>query len=373
MQAAYALNRNPKLHPARNRNSEAIVLLQRRLRRPVCDSKRRMEMNATISRRLTFLGYGACFMASCLWGTGFYFGRLALNEMSVGHMVLYRFLFACLGILPVALVHRRQFRFTARERGLLLLCAAIGVPLLFLLQFYGLALTSVSHASLMVGAMPVLLAATVALLAGKRAKKEERLDLISWLAICASTAGAVLLALGGNRGQAAQGEPTLAGDLLIVASLFASLAWILFSKELMRTHSPAVVTSYTMLSGTVMLALWVMGPWLASPLTGAHVAPLPFARISPTAWTALAISGLLCTATTTFLWNWGIHHVSTSRAGVLLNIEPVLGAWLGVKLLGEHLGPYAWAGGGLILTAAVALTTRNQPPGSASEPSVLLE
>jgi len=28
-----------------------------------------------------------------------------------------------------------------------------------------------------------------------------------------------------------------------------------------------------------------------------------------------------------------------------------------VKLLGEHLGPYAWVGGGLILAAAVTLTT----------------
>ena len=59
---------------------------------------------------------------------------------------------------------------------------------------------------------------------------------------------------------------------------------------------------------------------------------------------ALAISGLFCTATTTLLWNWGIHHVPASRAGVFLNIEPALGSWLGVKLLGEHLGPHAWAG-----------------------------
>jgi drug/metabolite transporter (DMT)-like permease len=84
---------------------------------------------------------------------------------------------------------------------------------------------------------------------------------------------------------------------------------------------------------------------------------------------ALAISGLLCTATTTLLWNWGIHRVPAARAGVFLNIEPALGSWLGVRLLGEHLGPYAWAGGGLILAAAITLTTR----GRETEPAVLLE
>jgi drug/metabolite transporter (DMT)-like permease len=106
-----------------------------------------------------------------------------------------------------------------------------------------------------------------------------------------------------------------------------------------------------------------------SPLTHSGAPPPPLAQVSPTAWMALAISGLFCTAITTFLWNWGIHHVPASRAGVFLNIEPALGSWLGVKLLGEHLGPYAWVGGGLILAAAVTLTTRGHEP----EPDVILE
>ena len=83
----------------------------------------------------------------------------------------------------------------------------------------------------------------------------------------------------------------------------------------------------------------------------------------------LAIGGLACTATTTLLWNWGIHHVPASRAGVFLNIEPALGSILGVKLLGEHLGPFAWAGGGLILVSAIVLTTR----GHDAYPEVILE
>ena len=338
----------------------------------MCESRGGMKENAATGRRLSFLGYGACLVAGCLWGTGFYFGRLALNEMSVEHMVFYRFLFACLGMLPVALLHRRRARLTGSEVRLLLICAFLGVPVQFLIQFHGLALTTVSHASLMVGAMPVLLAAAAPLFAGARAA-EERLDRFAWLALFGSTVGAALITLGGSRGPAAHGESTLTGDLLIVASLFTALAWILLSKKLMETHSPPVVTAYTIFSGTIMLAVWVLGPWVLSPLTHAKVTPMPFAHVSLTAWTALAISGVLCTATTTLLWNWGIHHVPASRAGVFLNIEPALGSFLGVKLLGEHLGPFAWAGGGLILVAAVTLTTRGQPPGSVTEPAILLE
>lgn len=306
-------------------------------------------------RRTHLLGYSACALAGSIWGTGFYFGRIALNEMPVDAMVLLRFLFACLVMLPVALLHWRSLRLTAAEWRALLFSAALGIPVQFLIQFHGLARTTVSHASLMVGAFPVMLAAAASVFAG------ERLDRVGWTALFASTLGAALITLGAGRGRVAQGQPTLVGDLMVLASLGTALVWVLLSKKLMDNHSPVVVSALTLLTGTAMLALWSALPTSA---------PLPnLTRISPTAWGALAISGLLCTAATTFLWNWGIHHVPASRAGVFLNLEPAIGSWLGVQFLGEHLGPHAWLGGALILGAAVTLTARQHPP----EPEILLE
>lgn len=308
------------------------------------------------SRRLSWLGYGACAMAGCLWGMGFYFGKLALREMGVGHMVLYRFLFASFGMLPILLAaggRRRGPRWTAQEKSTLLLSSALGIPIQFLLQFEGLARTTVSHAALMVGTMPVLLALGATLFAG------ERLDWIGWLALTGSTVGAALIVLGGQQAGVAGSVPTFAGDMLVVLSLVIALGWILMNKSLMQVHSPLAVTAYGILSGTAMLLAWVVS------VDG----PPPVAQVSLTAWLALAASGVLCTATTTLLWNWGIHHVPASRAGVFLNIEPALGSLLGVELLGDRLGPFAWIGGGLILAAAVTLTAR----GHDIDPEVLLE
>ncbi len=305
-----------------------------------------------------WLGYGACALAGCLWGTGFYFGKLALREMGVGHMVLYRFLFASIGMMPILLTSSRRTgpRWTRRETWTLLISAALGIPIQFLLQFEGLARTTVSHASLMVGTMPVLLALGATIFA------KERLDWLGWLALTGSTVGAALIVLRGQSGgrtATAAGGPTLAGDMLVVLSLVIALGWILMNKSLMERHSPLAVTAYGILSGTAMLVVWVV----------AIDGPPPFAHVSLTAWLALAASGVLCTALTTALWNWGIHHVPASRAGVFLNIEPALGSWLGVQLLGDKLGPFAWIGGGLILAAAVTLTARGQQP----EPEILLE
>ncbi|WP_420238963.1 DMT family transporter [Telmatobacter bradus] len=314
------------------------------------------------------MGYGACALAGCLWGTGFYFGRLALNEMNVEHMVLYRFLFACLGMVLILLLNRRGKpqaegrRMNRGEIGLMLLTALLGIPLQFLIQFHGLALTTVSHASLMVGSMPVMLAVAFGLLGS------ERLDGFCWMALAASTGGAALVALGGG-GAAGQGKAPLTGDLMVCFSLFIALFWILWSKKLMENHRPIMVTAGTIFSGTAMLAGVVVFEQVRARLIGQPFEAFPFAHVSLRAWIALALSGLLCTATTTSLWNWGIHHVPAARAGVFLNLEPVVGSVLGVCLLGERLGPFGVLGGGMILAAAVAISLR----GHVSDPEMLLE
>lgn len=297
------------------------------------------------------MGYGACALAGCFWGTGFYLGKVVLAHMGVGHMVFYRFVFACMGLLPFALRHRPQF--TKREWRLLLVASFFGIPLQFLVQFYGLSLTTVSHASLMVGSMPVLLGVAATLFAG------ERLDWIGWAALAGSTAGVALIVLGGSHA-AGGGGPSLLGDLLVLAAMVVALFWILMNKRLMLRHSPAMVTVYGVYSGSLMMAAWVL---LRDGPPPVHGIPLPV-------WLASAASGLFCTAGSTLLWNWGMHHVPASRAGVFLNIEPLLGSWLGVALLGDRLGSFAWVGGAMILVAAVTLTTR--PHGVAAE-TILLD
>jgi drug/metabolite transporter (DMT)-like permease len=286
------------------------------------------------------LGFAACAVASCFWGCGFFFGKIALAEMSFAHMVLYRFLFAMPALLPLLVTHRPGL--SRREWGLLAVASFFGVPLQFLIQFYALSITTVSHAALMVGTMPVILAVGAALFA------HERMDVVGWMALAGSTCGAGLIALGA--GSHAKGGATLEGDLLVVVSLLIALSWILINKGLMERHSHVVVTAYGLALGTLMLMVWVPVRYGMPPVAG----------VSVKAWLALAGSGVLCTATTTLLWNWGMTQVPASQAGVLLNMEPLIGSVLGVFVLGERLGPSAWVGGGLILASAVTLTTRSK-------------
>jgi drug/metabolite transporter (DMT)-like permease len=300
---------------------------------------------ALVPQRNRTLGFASCALASSLWGCGFFFGKIALAEMGVGAMVLYRFLFATLAFLPLLFTHKPGLN--RREWGTLLLCAFLGIPLQFLIQFTGLSLTTVSHASLMVGTMPVLLAAAATLFA------HERMDRIGWFSLVVSTLGAALIALGARHAIASHsGEPgpTLAGDLLVVLSLVVALGWVLLNQRLVQRHSAVVISAYGITSGTIMLCVSV-------PLI--YGLP-PIHHISLKAWLALAASGFFCTAATTLLWNWGMTQVPASQAGVLLNMEPLIGSILGVFLLHETLGPSARLGGFLILAAAIVITTRSR-------------
>ena len=278
-------------------------------------------------------------LAGSLWGTGFLFGKIALADMTVSEDVAFRFLAGALVLSPIVLRHWKPYR--GRELGMLLLASAIGIPVQFLIQFQGLHLTTVSHASLIVGVLPVLLAVSSALFL------KERLGLLEWGALAFSAGGAVLIARSSMN--ATDGaHPTLHGDLLVLLSLLAAVALIVISKRLIASHGALPVTAATVIAGTVMLLVWV-------ELTR----PVRF-HFRTAIWGAAVAQGLLATAGAYLFWNWGLARTPASRAGVFLNLEPVVGAVLGVIVLHERLGKLAILGGALIIGAAIYFSLRPQ-------------
>ena len=292
--------------------------------------------------------FAALAAAGSLWGTGFLFGKWALEELSVGQMVFYRFLFASLGFAPAVIggLSRPASRVPRSDFRLIFICALVGVPIQFIIQFEGLAHTTVSHASLMVGGLPVLLAAGSALFA------HERVTLSRWIALIASTVGAALIALGASTGEGGS-HATVLGDLLVAASLLAAVVWILITQRLMRSgrYTPVTASAYVMTLGAVLLAIWVV----------ATEGPPPI-HLTLKTWASVAAMGLCATTVTTYLWNWGLSHVPASQAGVFINLEPVVGAILGVMVFSDILGTYALVGGALVVGAAIYVASSENHP-----------
>jgi drug/metabolite transporter (DMT)-like permease len=130
------------------------------------------------------------------------------------------------------------------------LTGLIGVPLQFLIQFKGLELTTVSHAALMVGTLPVLLALSSALFF------RERLNGLEWGALSVSALGAGLIAISSAHSTHAP-QPTAKGDLLVLISMVAAVIMILLSKRLMAQYDSLQVTASMIIVGTSLLLIWV--------------------------------------------------------------------------------------------------------------------
>jgi len=279
----------------------------------------------------------ALVISSCLWGTAFLFAKLALAELSVSQVVLYRFGLAALVLLPVAWL--RRARPQLRDLPLFFLTGFLTVPVTFLLQFGGLALTSVASASLIIGTLPPLLALAAA------GVYHERLGLRGWGAVGISTAGvATIVGMPGS-------DRNWLGDGLVFLSIVVAVVWVLLSKRLIERYSALTATAYTLAFGALTTL----------PISLVWDGPPPLLDLPGRILGSLLALGLVCTVATFLLWNWALERFPASRAGVFVNIEPVVGALLGVTLLRESLGPGAVLGGLLVLAAAWVVSQPEAP------------
>ena len=170
----------------------------------------------------------------------------------------------------------------------------------------------------------------------------ERLGKIGWSAVGASTLGVAL----------AVARPGVSndwlGDALVLLSLLAVVGWVLLGKRLGDGYPAVPATAWILTFGTLTLLpvalLWEGVPRLDLTLLG---------------WASVLVLGLGCSAATYALWNWGVARVPASRAGVFLNLEPLVGALLGVLVLGEAWGPGTVVGGALIIGAALVVSRRS--------------
>ena len=278
-------------------------------------------------------------LAGCLWGTGFLFGKIAFREMTVAENVFFRFFFGCVILVPM--MARKWKTFTRTDFWWLVAGAVVGVPVQFLMQFKGLQLTTVSHAALIVGTMPVLIAVSSTLFLHERLKKTE------WIVLLLSPVGVLAIAFSAGRSTQAAG-PTVLGDLLVLLSMSAAAVSILIMKHLMANYDSLQITVWTLNIGSALLFVGIE-----------CFDPVRF-HFSPAVWSAAASQGLLATAAAYLAWNWGLERIPASRAGVFLNLEPLIGTLLGVVLLNERLGAAAILGGALILGPAIYFSRKKE-------------
>ena len=129
----------------------------------------------------------ALIAAGLLWGTTVPLTKLALEWLPPGWLTVARF-----GLAAAVLLAAVRFRVRAACSPAVLAWGAVGYGGSILVQNAGITRTSVSHAALLVGATPVL----VAVVAAVRHRRMARP--VAWTGFAVSFAGVAFVAAGGS-------------------------------------------------------------------------------------------------------------------------------------------------------------------------------
>ena len=176
--------------------------------------------------------------AGLLWGTTVPLSKLALGWLAPGWLTFVRFGLAAAILLAVA--PRAQVRAACTPS--VLASGAIGYGGSVVVQNAGITRTSVSHAALLIGATPVLVAIIAALWHRTVARP------VAWVGFAVSLAGVGLVAGGGG------GGATATGDGLVLASLLVSAAFTVAQARRLQGRDPVALTAVQFL-GAALAAL----------------------------------------------------------------------------------------------------------------------
>ncbi len=294
----------------------------------------------------------ALIAAGLLWGTTVPLSKLALEWLSPGWLTATRFGLAAAVLLAVAGRTTGRAKLRTAFSPKVLTWGALGYGGSVMMQNAGISRTSVTHAALLIGATPVLVAIIAAVFYRTVARP------VAWAGFAASLLGVGLIAGGGG------GGATMAGDGLVLASLFLSAAVTVAQGRLLTGRDPVAVTAVLFL-GAALGALLVTVVTQGAPALPASPGPV-------LAVIALTAGGTLLPFT---LFAFGQSRVSAEVAGAFLNLEPLVGAVVGAAAFGDPVGLAQIAGGaaivaGIGLSSLPLLAGRRRPQAAPVAPAL---
>jgi drug/metabolite transporter (DMT)-like permease len=286
--------------------------------------------------------YAALLLIAILWGTFPATGKLAVADFPPVFLTAVRGVVA--SVFLVALLARSGAE-TVRGLGpesvrAFVTLGVLGLSLSTQLSYVGYAYTTAANAAILQAATPVLVAL------GARAYLGERLRRRQQLGVGVSTLG-VLVVVTDGRLWMLRVEQLRLGDFVTLVGLVAWMAYTVYGKRVILTHSPALTTTAAYVAGTCVL---VAEAALTAPLF-----PRPVLT-SGRAWSVVLYHALFG-AVAHIWWYRAVERVGASRAAVFLNVTPIVGVVMATTLLAEPVGIWEIVGTLLVL-AGVALTTR---------------
>jgi drug/metabolite transporter (DMT)-like permease len=277
---------------------------------------------------------------SAIWGVPYLFIKIA-DDGGFTPAVLAWGRVALAAVVLLALAWRAGTLHTLRGRWRWLLAYAVAeVSIPFPFIAFGEQRVSSSLAAIVIAAVP-LIGALLAL----RYDASERPTPLRATGLMIGFAGVIALV---GIDVAGSSRALIGTAAILIAAVGYAIGPMLIKHRMGGLDPRATI------GGSLALASLVLAPFA--------LADLPHRVPTVGAFGAVAVLGLLCTATAFVIFTVLIREAGTSRATVITYVNPVIAVALGVVLLGEQPGLGAVAGLLLILAGSWLSTGGRLPP-----------
>jgi len=290
--------------------------------------------------RQAFL-YLLLVLAALFWGGSWIVVKQLTADIDPVLIATMRFVIVSVILLPVAVwLYAKGERVKGEDFGMLMLLALFGVVLLYILQYYGVSMTTAINASLMATFNP---AVTLLLSA---AFLKEKISMEKIAAIAVAFLGAFFVITNGNMNFGAIAGDIL-GSLLSLASTSCWAVYTVVSKRATQRHSPLFITAYTSIIGALLFIPIML--LVSSPI---KLVTLPLAD-----WMGLFFLAVLCTIFAYSIWSYSLERLDASKTAIFIYLVPLFAVLLSYIYLGESITPYTILGGFLIFSGVYYSTT----------------
>jgi drug/metabolite transporter (DMT)-like permease len=295
----------------------------------------------------------ALFLAMLVWSLSFIALKIALSAYSPLTVMAGRMLAASLICLPV-LKHLSGSLRHASTRRALLLCVLCEPCLYHLCEAFALRYTSPSQAGMVMALLPLSVAV------GAGIFLRERLGWRVW-----AGSGLAVFGIGwmtaGSVATEGSSNPLLGNFLESLAVLFGT-AYTLCAKYLAGRLRPIQLTSAMAFAGAFFFV-----PLSFLPLS---LQPVSLEMALPPWMPALAVIflGSVVTFAGYGLNNYGICHLSASRAAAYTNLIPVFTLLMGVAWLHDLVLPMQYAAAALVIAGVILSQSGMAGRGEKQEP-----
>jgi drug/metabolite transporter (DMT)-like permease len=268
------------------------------------------------------------------WGWSYICTKRLLMVFTPFQIAAGRYLIAVLLLVPGGLITQRLRPVSRHDLPRLLVAGFVGICAYFILENFGLRLTTAGMASLIIATIPVIntVVATFFL--------KQRASFGVWLGVILSVVG-VAVVIGGN----ALSNRSMWGNFLIFAAAITWVGYTLLNQPLSQKYDAFSINTWQAVVGAAFLFVLAMIEGKALPgITVGIMADLLFLAVC-------------CSALGYIFYTYALRHLGSIVVTTFINFMPVLGVLGGVFILGERLtGPQIT--GGLIIILGVTLVSR---------------